>query len=65
MTVDEYYASVRRLGLRLSKVPHIYTTHSLDVYSVPDASKLTSEQRVEALAKLKELLGIAPTRRIP
>jgi hypothetical protein len=59
MTVDEYYAAVRRLGLRPSNVPHIYFTSSMDVHAVPDGTTKTPEQRAEIIEKLKELLGIA------
>ena len=60
MTIEEYYAAVRRLGLRPSNVPHVYVTSSMDVYSVPDAAKFTSEQRAEIIERLKARLGIAP-----
>jgi hypothetical protein len=58
MTYEEYYAAVRRLGLRPSNVPHVYFTSTMDVHAVPDATKLTPEQRVEVIEKLKERLGI-------
>jgi hypothetical protein len=61
MTVDEYYAAVRRLGLRPSSVPHTYFTSMMEVHSVPDATNRTPEQRVEIIEKLKGLLGITPT----
>lgn len=60
MTVDEYYAAVRRLGLRPSRVPHIYFTSSMDeVHPVPDPTNRTQEQREEIIEKLKALLGIS------
>jgi hypothetical protein len=61
MTYEEYYAAVRRLGLRPSSVPHVYFTSTMDVHPVPDATNRTPEQRAEIIAKLKERLGIAPT----
>jgi hypothetical protein len=61
MTNDEYYAAVRRLGLRLSSVPHTYFTSTMEVHSVPDATNQTPEQRAETIEKLKGLLGITPT----
>lgn len=60
MTVQEFYATVRRLGLRPSSVPHVYLTVSGDVHSVPDATTLSPEQRGEVLDKLRERLGILP-----
>jgi hypothetical protein len=61
MTSEEYYATVRRLGLRPSTVPHVYLTATNDVQTVPDATDRTSEQRSEIIEKLKERLGITPT----
>jgi hypothetical protein len=61
MTIDEYYAAVRRLGLHPSMVPHIYFTSSMDVHSVPDPTDRTQEEREEIIEKLKERLGITPT----
>jgi hypothetical protein len=61
MTSDEYYAAVRRLGLRPSPVPNIYLDATHDVHSVPDATNRTPEQRAEIIEKLKGLLGITPT----
>lgn len=60
MTKEDYYATVSRLGLRPSKVPHVYLTSTGDVYSVPDGAKQTPEQRLETIEKLKGLFGIAP-----
>ena len=60
MTVEEYYAAVKRLGLRQSNVPGVYLTSTLDAYSVPDPTRQTPEQRTETIEKLKERLGIAP-----
>ena len=60
MTVDEYWAAVRRLGLRPSSVPGIYFTMTMDVHPVPDPTNHTPEQRAETIEKLKATLGIAP-----
>ncbi len=60
MTHEEYYAAVRRLGLRPSVVPNVYVTSSMDVHSVPDAAHRTPEQRTEIIEKLKEVMGISP-----
>jgi hypothetical protein len=59
MTIDEYWAAVRRLGLR----PHtgnVFVTSTGDFYRVPDPTKYTSEDRVEIIEKLKVRMGIAP-----
>jgi hypothetical protein len=63
VTIDEYYAAVRRLGLRPSSVPHVYLTSSMDAHNVPDATEQTPEQRVETIEKLKGRLGVAPSRK--
>jgi hypothetical protein len=60
MTVDEYYAAVRRLGLRPSAVPNIFLTSATEVFSVPDPTHRTQEEREEIIEKLKGLLGINP-----
>jgi antitoxin component of RelBE/YafQ-DinJ toxin-antitoxin module len=60
MTEEEYYAAVRRLGLKPSAVPNIYFTSTMDVHSVPSSAGRTPAQRAETIEKLKELLGITP-----
>ena len=61
MTIDEYYAAVSRLGLRPSSVPDVWLNATHDVYSVPDVTDRTPEQRAEIVEKIKERLGITPT----
>jgi hypothetical protein len=58
MTVDEYYAIIKRLGLRPTKVPHVYASVSGDFHSVPDPSEHSEAQRAETIERLKLLLGI-------
>jgi hypothetical protein len=58
MTVDEYYAEIKRLGLRPTKVPHVYLSASKDVHSVPDPSGHKEGQRLETIEKIKVRLGI-------
>jgi hypothetical protein len=59
MTVDEYYAAIRRLGLRPSRVPNVYFTAFMDdTYHVRDPTDMTPEQRAEFIEKLKGLMGI-------
>jgi hypothetical protein len=58
MTIDEYWAAVRRLGLR----PHtgnVYVTSTGDFYRVPDPTHMTPEQRAETIERLKSIMGIA------
>jgi hypothetical protein len=59
MTIEEYWAAVRRLGLR----PHtgnVFVTSTGDFHRVPDPTNMTPEQRVEAIEMLKRVMGIAP-----
>jgi hypothetical protein len=60
MTIEEYFAAVRRLGLKPSAVPGIYFTSTMDVHSVPDPTNMTPEQRAETIERKKAALGIAP-----
>ena len=59
-TVEEYFAAIKRLGLRPSCTPGVYFTSTLDVHSVPDPTNMTPEQRAETIEKKKAALGIAP-----
>jgi hypothetical protein len=58
MTVDEYYAIIKRLGLRPTKVPHVYASVAGDLHSVPDPSRRSDAQRAETIERIKMLLGI-------
>jgi hypothetical protein len=60
MTIEEYFAAVRRLGLRPSAVPGVYFTSTMDVHSIPDPTNMTPQQRAETIEKKKAALGIAP-----
>jgi hypothetical protein len=64
LTNEEYYAAVKRLGLRPSNVPHIYVTSDGDVHPVPDGTKHTPEQKAEIVEKLKGTFGIFPSDRM-
>lgn len=59
MTIEEYFAAVRRLGLRPSDVPNVYLTALNEVQRVPDPEYQTPEQRVETIDLLKMLLGVS------
>lgn len=58
MTIDDYYGTVRRFGLKPTSVPHVYATSAGEYYNVPDGSKKTPEQRVETIEYLRRGLGI-------
>lgn len=59
MTVDEYWAAVRRLGLhRISG--NTFRTAAGDVYWIRDPTSLNPDQRSEFIDRLKVLMGIAP-----
>ena len=58
MTIEQYYAAVRRLGLVQSKVPTVYIhLPTGETHNVPDPREYDEEQRVEIIEKLKERLG--------
>jgi hypothetical protein len=59
MSVDEYWAAVRRLGLR----PHtgnVHVTSTGDFYRVPNPTDMTEAQRSDTIDMLKSIMGIAP-----
>jgi hypothetical protein len=58
MTVDEYYAIVRRLGLSPTNVPHVFRSADGDCHNMPDPTRHTEAQRTETIERLKSLLGI-------
>ncbi len=60
MTIAEYYAAVRQLGLRPSQIPTVYEDRDGDKHSVPDPTERTPDQRIEIVAMLKYLLGEGP-----
>jgi hypothetical protein len=58
MTNEDYYGTVRRFGLKPSKVPTVYFNSSMEAFNVPDGASQTSEQRAETIEYLKRALGI-------
>jgi hypothetical protein len=61
MTTEDFYAQVKRLGLRRSNVPGVWMTSKGEPYSVEaDAARLTPEARAEFIQKLKSAMGIFP-----
>ena len=59
MTIEEYWAVVRRLGLK-RHAGNVFVTSMGDFYRVTDPTKYTPEERVELIDKLKIRMGIAP-----
>lgn len=58
MDGEQYYATVKRLGLHPTGTPNVYINRSGDIYRVPDPAEYTVPQRQEIIEKLKERLGI-------
>lgn len=59
MTVVEYYAAVRALGLTPDKkVPNVFWSRENSVQSVPDPEPLPIAVRVEIIERLRELFQI-------
>jgi len=57
MTVEEYYAAVRQLGLRPSRAKDVYLDRSNEPYNVPDATRKTPEERAEILEILRGIVS--------
>ena len=60
MTVEEYYAAVRRMNLHPTNVPTVYRTPGGDLYNVPLGSGLSATGRAEMIEILKRELGLTP-----
>ena len=58
MTVDQYYAAIKALGLRPSNVPNVYWDADGYARNVRDPRNLTEEQRAAFITKLKLEMGI-------
>jgi hypothetical protein len=58
MTEEEYYRAAQRVGLKPTKVPHVWANSTGEFYSVPDCRNQTPEQRAETIEMLKKNLGI-------
>jgi hypothetical protein len=61
MTEEEYYAAVKRFGLR-PKTSETYLTIRGEPQSVPLASDQTPAQRRETIEWIKQCLGIGTRR---
>ena len=60
MTIAEYYAAIRQLGLRPTQIPTVYEDRDGDKRSVPDPTDMTPDQRIEVMGLLKFLMGVGP-----
>jgi hypothetical protein len=58
MNEDQYFAAARRFGLKPTNVPGVWATSTGEFHNVPDASRMTPDQRAETIEVLKRLLGI-------
>lgn len=59
MTIDEYYAAVRRLGLHKTNAPTVYFHPVInDHFHVDDPAPMTPEQRAETIELLTARLGV-------
>ena len=59
MTIEEYYAAVRRLGLMRTNVPTVYRAASGELHNVPDPARYTPEQRAEVIGWLRSSMSIS------
>jgi hypothetical protein len=60
MTVDEYWAAVRQLGLRPSNVSTVYLDASGTPYNVQDPGPMPPVVRLAFIQKLRASIGQAP-----
>jgi hypothetical protein len=59
MTIDDYYAAVRLLGLRKTAVSTVYYHPAIDDYfHVDDPAPMTPAQRAESIELLTARLGL-------
>jgi hypothetical protein len=58
MSIEEYYAAVRRLGLQATAIQTVFRTNAGDVYNVPDPREYTAEQRTEIIQQLRTRMGV-------
>lgn len=57
MTEDEYYAQVRAMGLRSTRFRETFVTVNNEPQSVPLASELTPQARIENIERLRRALS--------
>lgn len=58
MTIAQYYAAIRSLGLKESNVPNVYWDIDGTTRNVRDPNGLSEAQRAEFIAKLKFEMGV-------
>jgi hypothetical protein len=54
LTVEEYYEAVRAMGLRPTNAPTIFHDPKGNIIRVPLPPKMTSNQMVETLERIRE-----------
>ena len=54
MTVEEYYAAVRALGLTPSNRPEIFINREGGTQGVPDPQDFTAEQRLDVFERIRQ-----------
>jgi hypothetical protein len=59
MTVEEYWAAIRRLGLRPSNVSTVYIDGSGETYNVRNPDPMPAEARAEFIRRLQASMGVA------
>jgi len=60
MSVDEYIAIVKRLGLTPTNVANVFRSPAGDVHSVPDPRPFNDDERIEIIERIKAAMGITP-----
>lgn len=58
MTVDEFRAALRQLGLRQSNVGTVYLDANGTPYHVQDPGPLPADVRAELIRRLRALMGV-------
>ncbi len=60
MTPEQYYAAIRRLGLKPSNVATVFFDLESMPHNIPLAEGKTPEQLLEILTKIRTRLGVFP-----
>jgi len=57
MTVDDYYAAARALGLRPTDTPNLwYCSRTKEFHNVPDPAKYSEAERVDIMETLARIV---------
>ena len=59
MTVDDYWAAVKALGLTPTIVPTVYVDAEKMTHNVPEPAPLPDAVRLGIIRRLRESMGIA------